>query len=1088
MADMEKNGESNNLKFGFLPSVSAEIIDDTERIKPITEVNNLKLGFVSGNDLITLADVLGEELFSSATRPFENRIVVVPDASFKDFLFHRFAAHPRLQIAAGVQVLPLNQAVMEILDGVSMAGDRKRIPSFLELTLAIEEKLHRLLCDHMLTPGVQALLPLLDYLNVQDEEKTGRRIATLSDELARCFSRYGLYGKQFLPGWLALEGWQQALWKVLFSEESSWTYPLESLKQVKADCFQGKVALFGFSYLCPAHLNFFCSVSATLYQLSPCALFWGDFTSDKERIFTHRHLQRQGGKEKLCEELDQYMQQRHPLLGNWGKLGREMLKALDGFLLNEKEVYCEEEKGHLLCKLRQSLLTLDESEHLQLDRSLQLHTATSKLREVEVLRDSLETLLQTHHAIGDPIRPSEILVVSPDMPGYAPYIQMVFSESSFAYAIEGMPFVSVSEAAQGFLQLIQLPEQKYALNALLKLMRCLSFQERRGFASNEVDQLSKWFEEAQIRRGISDNPNSWEEGFDRLLCGLAMIPGEETVLETWPVACIQQSEIVLLNRFLEFFSELRADLAAFSGKKSASEWLALFVRIADQYFLIESEKEPFFQELKSLALSCGHLKEEQWNFDSIARVLRHLLQKPAGKIASHKLEKIVFVPLSQGNGRAPRIIWCLGMDEGSFPRSSAPGPLCAMSKLKGSDYYPLKADEDRSLFLEMLTKARDYFIFSYQRIHPEDGKYQGPSLLIEELDQYLQKRGIPDGMIKTDHPAFPFESVYFAPDAKVKKWSDSDYLAAIAHYFPQGTISPFFTPKIPLTSEPEEIVIDIRQLKKLARNPLQFYFNETLKIYLRDEEDEEETEFLISHLRKSMLRKRALQIPLAHVLREIRAQGKLPRGLFQNAAVAELEEEVEDLLKELSGFGVRPDQIYSIHFSSSCRSEENYRPALAVPLSDSKVVYIIGKLEGVTPKGLLEHAEGDLKSLVKVWPLYLIYRCLSPENRFLLLTKKGAAVELPVSDPMQALASYLDYFLLARQRLSPLLPDWAKAVLQGGEEDFGAALSKDINDPYLNYLKRRKSLFDPGETLSLWSTPLKKAFFPLIKEGSDADL
>jgi exonuclease V gamma subunit len=376
----------------------------------------------------------------------------------------------------------------------------------------------------------------------------------------------------------------------------------------------------------------------------------------------------------------------------------------------------------------------------------------------------------------------------------------------------------------------------------------------------------------------------------------------------------------------------------------------------------------------------------------------------------------------------------------------------------------------------MLTLAKNYLIFSHQRIHPEDGKNQGPSLLIDELNHYLVKRGVSSGMMKIDHPTFPFDRHYFSPEAKVKKWSQTEFLAAKAHYFPQPIDSHFFHFKPFDPPSPLEISIDIRQLKKLARNPLQFYFNETLKIYLNEEEDDEEMEFIISHLRKAILRKKMIHAPVEHVMRQMSSQGKLPRGLFQEVAARELEEETEDLLKQLKGFGVRSDEIHAVRFS----------PALSIPISGSRVVHITGKLEDVTSKGLLAHVDNDLKGLVKVWPLYLIYRCLNPENRFLLLTKKGVQKEIPLEDPQAALASYLDYFFLAAQRPSLLMPQFAKALLEGGDEELKSALLKDDEDPYLKYLKRRRVSCEPKEALSLWRDPLYKVFSRLLRGGNNA--
>jgi exodeoxyribonuclease V gamma subunit len=1097
------------------------------------------LRVVFGNDMNGLAHQLGEDFFSSPSHPFENRLIVVPDRSMKEFLLHSFVAHPRLKIAAGIQIVPLNQAMVETIDF------KKKIPSFLELSLAIEEKLHAIAAKKN---GGDSLLK---YLNEDSEEKKCRRISSLSDELAKLFGRYGLYGATFLPKWLSEEsqGWQQLLWRELFSDHSPWTYPLEALDRVQPKDFLGKIALFGFSYIPPIHLSFFSSLGASLYQLSPCSLFWEDMASDKQRLYISKILAKKGVKENLREEIEGYMQNSHPLLGNWGKLGREMLKSLDEFELIEEEVYGEPKEGSLLAALKKSLLTLDESCPISLDDSIQLHSATSRLREVEILRDLLETFVQTHLQKGDSISPGEILVVSADIALYIPYIQMVFAQSPFSYAIESVPISYISQTVQGFLQLLNLKKEQFALSAVIKLFQCLPFMEKSGFAFDEITQLSKWFKQAEIRRGlyraqeglvnsglcetkpnrseavrmrspslngkgdeedrfgkvaaspnfpnltergISSHLNSWEAGIDRLLLGMALIPSEEDDFESWPVAAIPQSEIDLFNRFLELFEKIKNDLSQLTGEKGAVEWIEIFLRMADHYFLLKWENEPFFQELKKLSLSCRGFKGEIWNFETIERVLLHLAQRPTSEISSSQLQKVTFTSLKPGSVRPARIVWCLGMDEEAFPRVDSRSSLCEMTRLKASDYYLSKSDEERTLFLDLLLKAEDHLIFSYLRIHHEDAKQQGPSILIEELNHYLIKRGDFDGIPCFDHPAFPFDQIYFSAEGRVKKWSESDFKAAKAHYSPPIPLSPFFNIKShPSRSDvAKELVIDIRELKKLARHPIQFYFNETLKIYLDEEKDEEEKEFLISHLRKSIFRKKAMKRSLPQMMQQWRGKGKLPSGLFQDAALHDIEGEMEDLLGHLNGFGIDPREIGSIHLSPSCLAHEKTEtilPPLSIPLNGSRIAHIIGELEDLTPQGLLFHGESDLKSLVKAWPLYLISLCLNPERAQLLLTKKGEVFEAPIVDPSAALSSYIEYFLLAKSSPSPLMPDWAAPLLQKTEADFAKAISKELtyDDAYLSYLHRRQGVFDPKEVFALWKEPLRKVFAPLLQGGDD---
>lgn len=959
----------------------------------------LPMQIIYSNDQQRLANALADFLFSADSSLFEKRIVVVPHLLMKDFIFSTL--EKKVGIAAGVQVFPLNQAVMEILGPSS-----KRIPSFVEMSLAIQELL-QMLCQ-------EETFAFRSYL--RDETQ---KISSFSDELTRCFTHYGLYGSDFLHDWLAKPGPQQTVWKRLFSQASSWTYPIEFLKNTGV--FSGKVALFGFSSLAPAYLSFFSQVSAALFQLSPCALFWEDCVSDKERIGTKKFFIRKGGSEKAVDELDNFLRQGHPLLKRWGKWGKEMLRHLDAFLLFEKEMYEDNTPQTLLGSIQSSLLHLEEP-FLSSDDSIQIHSAPSKLREVEALRDTLETLMHTSQSTDSPLRPSDIVIASPDIAGYAPYIKMVFSQSVLPYRIEGLPLKNTSKAVRGFLQLLELPNLQYDLSSVLALFQNACFLEKSGFSSEEISQIFTWLKAAQVKKGI----NSWEEGIDRLLYGLARIPGEEDLLDPWPLSCIPLSKIDLFNRFLLLFSRLKHDLAQLNSKKTVHCWLSFFVAIADAYLVIAWDKEPFFKELRGVAISSTTLV---WDYESIRRVIDHLAKKAGGSIASRSAECLHFVALSSGTIKTARVIGCLGMNEAIFPRPDVRSSLFEM------DAPLLKTDEDRYTFLELFLKAKEYLILSYLRIHPEDGKCLGPSLLIEELVEYMQECCI----FTVDHPVLPFDPVYFEPNAPIKKWSEIDMLAARAQQLPKHPPSPFFSSQP--QDFPQSLNITTRQLKALARHPLQFYLNEKLKIFLNKEEDEEEAQFLLSPLQKALLRREALAHSLSRTLHKSQAQGKLPQGLFHDLARNELEEEVNVLLSALNNFGLKQDQLLS-------------QPLPQMMFNVKGVsISLKGELDNVTPEGLLVLGEANIKTLAAVWPLYLLYRMLNPQNRFLLFAKKEKKLELPISDPESLFVSYLEYFLLARQMPSPLMPQWVKDILEGKE-----FVVRDTDDPYLSYLKRLNAI------------------------------
>ena len=414
--------------------------------------------------------------------------MLVPSDSIKEFLNFYLASHPRLLISAGVHILVLEQGIVELLQ-LCRPYQGKKIPSFLELSLVVEQQIH-------LCPRRDSLFaPLWDYLESGGSDVIETRIASLSDQLARTFMLYGLYGAAFLPVWLEQRGWQQALWRQIFSVHSLVTTPLDALS-VSGTCL-AQVHVFGFSYLPPVYLSFFSRLKASLYQLSPCAMYWDDLCSDREKLHVERLMARKGVNAAVRAETEHYLQERHPLLANWGKLGREFLKELDAFAVDTQELYVAPGKESMLATLQNDLLLLKTSTCSQ-DSSIQIHSAPSKLREVEVLRDVLLNVMI------EGIQPKEIVVLAPDIAAYAPYIHMVFGSLShqIAYRIEGVEQGSMSRVAHlSFMHLLTLGSTDFSLSAIEKLLHMDPVREKWGWSSEDVHLICSWLKLAHVRAG-----------------------------------------------------------------------------------------------------------------------------------------------------------------------------------------------------------------------------------------------------------------------------------------------------------------------------------------------------------------------------------------------------------------------------------------------------------------------------------------------------------------------------------------------------------------------------------------------------------
>jgi exodeoxyribonuclease V gamma subunit len=147
------------------------------------------------------------------------------------------------------------------------------------------------------------------------------------------------------------------------------------------------------------------------------------------------------------------------------------------------------------------MLTLSVSEKI-VDDSIQIHSAPSKLREVEVVWEIIQRL---------PFKPSEILVLAPDMQSYAPFVELVFHQRGgpFDFAIFCLEARSKSSLMQGLETLLELSHYRFSKESVEKLLFCPPFLKKFDFTIDDAHLLLKWINEVHIRYDLrGDHPGS----------------------------------------------------------------------------------------------------------------------------------------------------------------------------------------------------------------------------------------------------------------------------------------------------------------------------------------------------------------------------------------------------------------------------------------------------------------------------------------------------------------------------------------------------------------------------------------------------
>lgn len=948
------------------------------------------------NQLSILSDALYEKLFEAS--PLEKQWLIVQSEEMKLDLYLRWLK--KRDVITAIQTLTYKDLVRKIFP---------QLPCQTELKLRIETALDR----------IQQTGDLKLYL----KEGHLLRKLDLADEMSSLFLKYLRQPPEKLLKWLEAEGWQQRLWKEVFGK----TLPIDQVRPL-----QGSFFFYHVEELTPYEWNVFSELKSWWFLFSPSQMYLGDFQTQRQQLYLLR--QAKGG---VREELSHYFEQDSPLLSNWGAAGRGLFRFFEE--AETEELFVKPSGSSALKNLQIEWLTLEQTEKKK-DLSLQLHSAPSLLREVEVVWEIIQRL---------PHEPQDIVVFAPDIQPYASAIEWVFKErgSSFDYTIIGIEAKTHSVLLQGFETLITLSQFRFSRELFAKLLLNPPFLKRFSLSLEEAKLLHEWMKEAHLRCELKEGSGSWEAALKRTV---------EALIQENDSISIDFTDISLINRWIEITRKLEQTLEpTWDLKPRSAPWWADWIETVITTFFVADEGADLLNSI--LAPLRNERVEGLFLYPTIERLLLSTIKSRSGSIHRSKPQAVRFSSLNTSTMTAAKTIIVMGMQEGSFPRLDPSSSLPAFS-------MPNQAEKDRYLFLEALAQAQDSFMMTYSRCHPEDGKEMHPSSLVEEL---AKDRG---GIETFHHPSSALDPSYYQP-AQFHSFSSLHYKLLSAKPSAKETRKPL--PSVSLKSP----IVDLRLLKKLARHPVQCFFEASLG--LRFTWKETDPEFLFSPLEMHRLRASSLHFDIDDLIQKLDRQGKLPTGSFRSAALQSIEKDLTHYHQSLDQMGVDPATIFTIEMSPYCQSPINISsshrivPALQLTLPSGDIKHLQGTLEGITENGLLFHGDDSLEDLLKVWPLYCVSQALLGQTS-LFLTKKGISQEITIDNPIGALERYVDYLQKNLCSPSPLLPSWGRRILKGG------APPTSSDDEVIAWAEKRDLLPAADQWADEWRSYLQGVVHELI--------
>ncbi len=1062
-------------------------------------------------DLETLGELATRLLAQPLSDPFAPALVVVPSQGMGRWLTLELARKQGIAMQLEMQlpakfVWDLSRTVL---------GSLPEQSAFSPTTLTW--RLYGWLCE----PANLELAPrLAQYLDGGDE----RRRLSLAAKIADVFDQYLLYRDDWLAAWergetLDLgpdEAWQALLWRELTKDGHPHRARLlgDLLQRLYSDeplpNLPERLLVFGISSLPPHHLRVLDGlarhIDVVVCALNPSREAWGEIRDIRElarqlpssgrlgSVASEEQARQNPARERSVQAVhehpelgfneasssavapqpsgadDWYLDVGHPLLASLGKQGRDFFDSLFSLTASEGSqefgLYSEDEDLHddsLLHALQNDILRLrtrQPEERITLaedDRSLEVHIAHSPLREVEILHDQLLARFA-----GNPsLSPDQVVVLTPDIERYAPFIEAVFAPR------EGSPRIPYSLAdrslraevplIEAFLELLMLAQSRFAAEEILAWLEQPAIARRAGIESEDLPLLRDWLREAgvrwgrdgsqRVRLGLPDESAfTWRQGLDRLLLGFAAPPqlaGYNAPLlgEHWPLDALEGARGQLLGRLVDFVERLGSLADQLARPRPLAEWADDLQVLIDTLF---DEREAG-DTLLLLSQACAALRDQAQAADLTRPIELELVHQQlsaalqqGGGASGFLTGAVTFCTMVPMRSLPFRVVCLLGLDDGAFPRRTPPSGFDLIGR------HPRRGDrarrlDDRYLLLETLLSARQALYLSYVGRDPRDNAVLPPSVLLSEVLEAVDMTAICREPASTNasqpkapkasekiliaHPLQPFSPRNFG-EAPCAGYSLPWFRAAqrLAEP-PQAQAQPFAS----LLAEPDEawLTIEPLQLLQCFRHPARFLLEQRLGLRLAYDQESlaSDEPFDLEMPAWNGLRRLSLQAMEQgwsdeDERRMACAAGWLPTGELGQALWGKLRGPVRAFAPRL--FERRPDAVPE---------------PLPVDVTLAGV-RVHGWLDGVTPAGLFGWKLGKLGEwdLPPFWLRHLLLNLSATpgiERHSLMLSPAGDWQLAPLTNAAELLEPWLVAYRSAIREPLPLLPRSSQAFARG---------------------------------------------------------
>ncbi|NOU60591.1 exodeoxyribonuclease V subunit gamma [Marinifilum caeruleilacunae] len=740
----------------------------------------------------------------------------------------------------------------------------------------------------------------------------------LAGKIADLFDQYQVYRPNIIAAWNdnieidttfdddfnKQERWQKWLWQKLKSE-SKGKYDQLQLKQgllqkLESEDFQNKlkqnhpeIHLFGIAILSNYHWEVYQKLAFTIdvhiYLTSPAkgADWYQNLASNHE----------------------------NDLLGSCKGVNVNLHQLLP--MEKAQRYYKEAEDISLLATIQNDILNntqigIRSYDTSILDTSIQIASSYTPVREVEALYNHL-----LHEFEKNPeLKGADVSVQMTDVNLYAPLIKAVFDNApkKIPYLICDQSYSEGDSLIKALDIFINLHHSNFKAENVLQMFDFKAVRKR--FGITDVELIREIIADANIRYGIEGSIDddtylfSWKHGIKKLVLGYALKGGAEYKLddtELFPCDSLEANEALSIFKIKAFAETIFALYEHSQGEKSVEEWKDyllnhVFPNLFDLDEIYDDELDYIYKKLENLS-SITIDMEENISFRVFQEGLMNLLNSEtinsvyaSGLVTFSSMMSVRSIPFKH--------IAVLGLNSDEFPRKQKALGFDLMAIQPMENDRNIK-DNDKHLFLETILSAKEQLYFSYIGSSIKDNSEIPPSLLIEELEDYIisgtGKKDWFEDKIKYKHPLHASSKQYFVGQKFFT------YLGQTVETETSEVLS------ANLTKEETDLSFDeisLNDLISFYKDPFKWYYNKTLQIYYSDDAIllPEEEPFELDHLQKWSLKNELVQLAVEneeHYLKRRKNDGLIQLANMAEAEISLEKEAIESLkveyLKHVNG-------------------------------------------------------------------------------------------------------------------------------------------------------------------------------------------